>query len=53
MENDTKKKSYTCATCVCKECRRSSVAGSVCAFEEQDDMCFCPTFIRIKENKKP
>ena len=38
-------------TCICKECGRSSVVGSKCAFEDNEQMCFCPTFIRKKGAK--
>lgn len=39
------------ATSMCKTCRRSSNAGNKCAFEDNDKMAYCHTFIRMKEEK--
>ena len=32
----------------CRTCRRSSVVGSQCAFENLKEMCYCPTYIKIR-----
>ena len=37
--------------CMCKTCGKSSNAGNSCAYEEQEKMSYCQTFIRIKEKK--
>lgn len=37
--------------CKCKTCGKSTHAGNKCMYQDDLQMAFCPTFIRMPENK--